>query len=206
MKQQTGFTLIETVVFIVVVSVALAGIASVFSANIKNSAAPVLRERSIALAQAYMDEILTKQWDENTPLGSGCVDTDLANTTDSCTSYCAIFSTENSCNISKCHFDTATTSCNAAANVSAAFGTDATELNNRPLWDDIDDYSATPSQPKDSNGNNIVEYNGFTVAVAITQPASSWHGIAASDVRRIAVTVTNPLQESITLVSYRVNF
>lgn len=205
MRQEKGFTLIETVVFIVVVSVALAGIASLFNTNIKNSIAPLIRERSLALAQAYMDEILAKGWDENTPLGSGCINT--GGSPDSCTNYCASIPTEVQCNRSKCTYNSGTSTCEPSASVSATMGTDGvSELNNRPLWDDLDDFIATPATPQDINGTALPDYSGYTVTVSITKPAAAWKLIPANDVRRISIAVTSPLNETITLIAYRVNF
>ena len=205
MKCERGFSLIEVIVFIVVVSVALAGIASLFSTNVKNSAVPLIRERTISLAQSYMDEILAKQWDQNTPVGGGCIISGAS--PDTCTNYCASISTETQCNRSKCTYDTSTSTCKPPATASAAFGPDTvSEVNNRPLWNDIDDFTATPNQPQDINGTNLPAYNGYSVTVTISKPSTPWHGIPVVDVRRISVTVSNPLGDTLTLVSYRVNF
>ena len=78
MDRQGGFTLIEVVVAIVVVGVAVAGLASLFVSSAGHSHEPYLRERALAVANAFMDEILNKRWDENTPLGGGCVNTGSA--------------------------------------------------------------------------------------------------------------------------------
>ncbi len=53
-----GFTLIELVVFIVVVAVGLAGVLSVFNLVITHSADPMLRKQSLAIGEAFTDEIL----------------------------------------------------------------------------------------------------------------------------------------------------
>ncbi len=77
--QTKGFTLIETIVFLVVVSVALAAVVTVFSNSMyfersdgsirSNSVDPVVRTRALELAQAQMDQILARRFDENTPSG-----------------------------------------------------------------------------------------------------------------------------------------
>lgn len=66
-----GFTLIELVIFIVVVGVAVAGITLQFSQNVAASAAPLLRQKAIAIAHTYLDEMQSVRWDETTPIGGG---------------------------------------------------------------------------------------------------------------------------------------
>ena len=57
--RQRGVTLIELVVSIVILSVATAGILMVMTRSVISSADPMLREQATAIAQAYMEEILT---------------------------------------------------------------------------------------------------------------------------------------------------
>lgn len=72
---QAGFTLIETVIVIVLVGAMLAGMTSLFMNNVGNSHRPYLRQKALAVSNAFMDEILRKQWNEATPIGGGCVNT-----------------------------------------------------------------------------------------------------------------------------------
>lgn len=62
MMRQRGLTLIELVIFIVVVSVGVVGILSVFNVTVKASADPVVRKQAIAVAEAMLDEILAKDF------------------------------------------------------------------------------------------------------------------------------------------------
>ena len=57
-----GFTLIELIVAMVVISVALAGVMSVINYTTLHSADPVLRHQAIAIAEAYMEEISLKNY------------------------------------------------------------------------------------------------------------------------------------------------
>lgn len=68
-RQNKGVTLLETIVFLVVVSIALVALLRVYSAAVSNSVDPVVRTRALELAQAQMDEILARKFDENTPTG-----------------------------------------------------------------------------------------------------------------------------------------
>lgn len=68
-QNQHGVTLIETVVFIVMVSVALGGLALAFNHSVVNSVDPVSRVKALEKAQATMDMVLSRKFDENTPTG-----------------------------------------------------------------------------------------------------------------------------------------
>lgn len=195
MNSLRGFSLIETVIFILVVSIGLAGIVSLFVQNTKSSAAPFVRERTAAIANAYMDEIMGKRFDENTPVGGGCVETG----SNSCSNYCAALS-DVDCVQSKCRLQAAN-SCVARANV----GGIATEEGSRNAYDDVDDYAGLVEVPT-GLGGAVGGYTGFTAQVSISQPGSSWHGIDARDLRHIQVDITSPMNETISLEGYRVNF
>lgn len=66
---QKGVTLLETVVFIVVVSIALGALLTTFNESVSKSTDPVIRLKALEKAQALMDEILVRKFDENTPTG-----------------------------------------------------------------------------------------------------------------------------------------
>ncbi len=60
--RQAGFTLIELVIFIVVVSVGVAGILSVMNLTVQHSADPMVRKQAAALADSILEEILLKEY------------------------------------------------------------------------------------------------------------------------------------------------
>lgn len=59
---QRGFTLIELIVFMVVVSAGLAGILTVMNTVVKSSADPMVRKQAIALADSILEEIVLKAY------------------------------------------------------------------------------------------------------------------------------------------------
>jgi MSHA pilin protein MshD len=66
-----GFTLVEVIIFIVVVSAAMAGILSVMNTTVKSSADPMVRKQALAIAESLLEEILMKE--HSKPSGSTVV-------------------------------------------------------------------------------------------------------------------------------------
>ena len=60
--RQRGLSLIELIFFIVIISVGLVGILSVLNLTVFRSADPMVRKQALAVAEAMMDEILTKDY------------------------------------------------------------------------------------------------------------------------------------------------
>ncbi|MDO8271670.1 MAG: type II secretion system protein [Gammaproteobacteria bacterium] len=63
--RQSGLTLIEMVLTILILSIALVMISAVLSGGLGRSSDTTQELRSVALAQSYLDEILGKRFDEN---------------------------------------------------------------------------------------------------------------------------------------------
>lgn len=64
-----GVSLIEMVVFIVIVSIALLALVGVYRQATAQNADPLIRVRALEAAQAKMDEVMALKYDENTPTG-----------------------------------------------------------------------------------------------------------------------------------------
>ena len=61
-QRQLGLSLIELIIFIIIVSVGLAGILLVMNVTVKSSADPMLRKQAVAMAEAILDEVLAKEY------------------------------------------------------------------------------------------------------------------------------------------------
>ena len=61
-RRQLGLSLIELIMFIVIVSVGIAGILLVMNVSVKSSADPMLRKQAVAMAEAILDEVLAKDY------------------------------------------------------------------------------------------------------------------------------------------------
>lgn len=69
--RQRGFTLIELIIFIVIVGVALAGILTVMNQVVSRSADPMLTKQAVALADSVMEEVLQKAFDNPDGVSTG---------------------------------------------------------------------------------------------------------------------------------------
>ncbi len=65
-KQQQGLSLVELVITIVIVAIGLVSISAMLNSGLSRNADSLIQVRTVALAQAYLDEILGKRFDEKT--------------------------------------------------------------------------------------------------------------------------------------------
>jgi Tfp pilus assembly protein PilV len=225
-----GFTLIETVLFIIIVGIAAGGITLLFVQNIQSSPEPLLRQKAVAIATAYMDEILRRRWDELTPAGGGCITT----ATFGCAPrwqaerlYAVGDRVQPTTYAGHVYSVTAATLTRRSGSSEPSWPTNDDPLVDghltwqrwpppavtigpesaevRATFDDIDDYHGlNDAPPQSANGTTMSDSSNFSVAVTVEQVA--FNDISANDSKRISVSVTNPLGEVITLVAWRVNY
>lgn len=202
-KRAHGISMIELIIFILVMAIAFAGVMSVFVSTQSYSADPMIKIKTVELAQSLMEEILLKTYDERTPVGGGCVDNMVS------------------------------TRCGPAANIpdadaptNAAFGPEPGETRQR--FDDVDDYhnlaycgangTANPACTNacvdliDEQGNNIAaEYPGFGICIRLIFDGNGiTTGTATpvlnNDAKRIDIMLTDPRGSNLTFSAYRTNF
>jgi len=66
---ESGFSLIESILTIVIISISLVVLVSAWRTAATRSGDPFWHAKAAYLGQAYTEEILTKRFDENTPVG-----------------------------------------------------------------------------------------------------------------------------------------
>lgn len=79
-----GFTLIESIVVIIVLGIAMVTITSFLAPQVESSADPQYQNRSVALGQSLMNQILARGFDHNSDFDGGtmrCGDVDYSNCT-----------------------------------------------------------------------------------------------------------------------------
>ncbi|MEX0965244.1 MAG: type II secretion system protein [Pseudohongiellaceae bacterium] len=146
-KKQKGVTMVELVLTIVILAIALTGISVMLSRGFNRSSDALIQLRAVSLAQAYLDEILGKRFDENSrnsgippcrgttgPLGR------------------------------RCSQETGTPQ-------PEVFGPDGSET--RATYDDVDDYHnlsegfGTGNDLEDAQGVLRTGYDNYTVNVSV---------------------------------------
>lgn len=179
-KPQMGFTLIEIVVGISVLSIALLIMTGALFPQAQQSTNPWFQVRSAELAQSFMNEILGKRFDENSPLTTADDLCDDPSGSETCTDLVA--------------------DCSATPWVEEA---------SRDLFDDVDDYhcyAATGAALVNLEGTNLTNvYNSFTVEVTVLY-AGTDIGLSNRQAKKITVEVTAPNREVIRYSSYRANY
>ncbi|HEX7047360.1 MAG TPA: type II secretion system protein [Gammaproteobacteria bacterium] len=59
-----GFTFVELIISIVVIGIAVTGVLLVYTETVARSADPLIRAQALAIAESYLDEIITKHYDD----------------------------------------------------------------------------------------------------------------------------------------------
>lgn len=206
-SKQRGFSLIELIIFIVIISISFTAISLVYISTTRNSADPLIRIKSVELAQSMLEEILLKAYDDNTPLGGGCVQMPNQGNT-------------------RC-----TSGINASVELDANLGAEE-GITNRLFFDDVDDYhnlaycgiggvadaacTNTCIDMVDESDNLINQkYAGFAICVRVsfaggagTEISNFTSGVPveANDAKRIDVIVTDQVKSNIHLTAYSLNY
>jgi MSHA pilin protein MshD len=66
---QKGVSLIEMVVFIIVIGIASSALFATYNYSLMHNTDPLIQVRALELAQAQLDEVLALKYDANTPTG-----------------------------------------------------------------------------------------------------------------------------------------
>lgn len=70
MTRARGFTLVEVVVAVAIISVAIGGVMLVFIVALTHSADPQQQQQAVAIAEGYMDEILSRAYADPDPVAT----------------------------------------------------------------------------------------------------------------------------------------
>jgi MSHA pilin protein MshD len=191
--RQRGLTLIELILFIVIVGIALAGIVAVMNMTTRASVDPVRRKQALIIAEGLLEEVELAKFSYCDPADPDAGDADTVKSA---------------------------ADCKTAPEKWGQFAPEPTGANDGRPFDNVNDYVAAPGVLTaafdnaggvlaDANGNPL-GVSGYTARLAIA-PASL-NGIgsdtdtaADTDVLRITVTVSYDGQ-AVSLDGYRTRY
>jgi MSHA pilin protein MshD len=81
-RRQSGMTLVELIMAIVIVSVGLAGLLAVFQTVVRGSADPLIRKQMLAVAEGMLEEIALNPYAGSAVTPAGCARATFADVDD----------------------------------------------------------------------------------------------------------------------------
>jgi MSHA pilin protein MshD len=183
-----GVTLVELIVFIVIVGVAMAGVFAAFNTITAASADPQVRKQVLAIAESLMDEVALMPFTFCDPNDAN--DAAATNSGVAVAGGCATLSED------------------------TTIGPESGESRYGPsFFDNVSDYgtfamNAGTGGIRDITNNTVTGLSGYTASITVIQAglASGVDAISAADALRISVTVTGPSGVTTTLEGYRTRY
>ncbi len=181
-RTQAGLSLVELIMFIIIVSVGVAGILTVFNLTVQKSADPQVRKQMLAIAESLLEEVTLKPFtfcDPDDPQAGSAQSAAVG--VNGCTAAAAVE--------------------NIGPETTAPYGPE-TRLGATTAFDNVNDYDGLILSPySDINGNSII---GYAAAISVTQQQLE-ASIPAGESLRITVTVTHG-SDSLSLSGYRLRY
>lgn len=178
-----GMTLIELIVFIVVVSIGLAGVLTVMNQVTKSSADPVMNKQALAIAESLLNEIEQQPFTYCDPDDANAA---TATSTAGCTGGAAGSQDKG-----------------GGALSGPTPGTETRYASAATPFDNVADYGGySKSDIDDISGANAM--SGYTASVAISRDGTTF-SLPNDAVLKIAVTVTKG-SYSVSLTGYRFRY
>jgi MSHA pilin protein MshD len=186
-----GVTLIELIVFMVIVGLAMAGLFAAFNTMTKGSVDPQVRKQVLAIAESLMEEVQLMPFTYCDPDDPNAA---TAASTAGCTGGAAGPNNESLLVLGQLGPET-------AGSLGGAEGRYAS-----PQFDNVSDYHGFAMGPGILNLAmvNVDGLEAYSASVSVTQAGLA--GIAADQALKISVTVTGPGGVSVTLDGYRTRY
>ena len=173
---QRGLSLVELLVFIVVVGIAVGGVLSVYSLNVRSSADPMLRKQALAIAESLLEEVLAKPY-------TYCDPDDANAESASSPAGCATTAEAMGPEAGETRYDNVTPYDNV---------------------NDYNGFNMTGIV--DLNNAAVPGLGGYSASVQVVQPAGAFNGIPAGETLLVTVTVTAPGNQGVSLSGYRTRY
>jgi MSHA pilin protein MshD len=177
MTDERGLSLVELLVFIVVVGIAVTGVLSVYSQNARTSADPMVRKQAVAIAESLLEEVLAKPF---TYCDTDDANAEIANSADDCATM---------------------------PETAMGHEADETRYANLTPFDNVNDYDGFVMNNgiRDLNGDNVDGLDGYSATIQV-QSAGAFYGIPDGETLLVTVTVTGPGNHSVSLSGYRTRY
>lgn len=181
-KRGKGFTLIEIIIGIVVLSISLAVISTLIVPTEQKSADQIHQVKAAELGQSLLNDISSRAFDENSDMAGGrlrCGEPKPNGDSNNCTDE-------------------------------DDFGPDSGEIDgsgkkNRSLFNDVDDFHDYSAHLNANNQGLHSGYDSFIVDVKVIYDGESLE-LAHNLAKRITVTITTPLGTDIEFATYKTNY
>jgi MSHA pilin protein MshD len=177
-RRAIGFTLIELVAYIAIVSISVAGVLLAYNAAARDSADPIVKKQALAIAESLLEEI------QQMPF-TYCDPDDPAAATATGTGSCATIE-----------------AIGPEAGESRYSGT--TPFDNVNDYHGYNTATEMPSGMKDITGTAVSGLSAYNAAVTVA--SATLPGVAAGEALLISVTVTGPSNVTVKLDSYRTRY
>ena len=177
-----GITLVELLIFIVIVSVGLAGVLTVYNTVVRRSADPLIAKQMSAIAEALLEEVQLMPFTLCDP--------------DDAHAATATSSTVDPADPTQC------------ASLPEAMGPEAGEARGHAVtpFDNVNDYSGplVVSPVTDIAGNAVPGVAGYSASIDVSQAALDV--VPAGESLQITVTVTGPGGQTFALSGFRTRY
>ena len=187
--RQRGVTLIEQLVFIIVVSVGVIGLLSTLGPALRFSADPQVKKQQLAVAEALLAEILHQPLTYCDPDDANASTATLLGTSPTCAGI---------------------DQDNGGGTLGPVLGGETRSgTGSGAMFDNVADYAGYNQNPvTDLNGANALA--GFSVSVAVTRIGASYsyagNPLPAGAALKVDVTVSGGATEPLTLSGYRFRY
>jgi MSHA pilin protein MshD len=181
-RRSRGFTLVELIVFIVIVSVAVTGVLTALDIANRASTDPMIQKQALAIAEALLEEVQLQPFTYCDPDDANAAS---ALNAAGCTGGAGGANDENKLPLGP---ETGETRTGAT------------------LFDNVSDYNGLSMGPgiTDLSGAAIAGLGAYSASVAVVNQALG--AVSSSDALLITVTVTGPANTTVVLHGYRVRY
>jgi MSHA pilin protein MshD len=188
--RQRGVTLVELIVFIVIVSIALAGVLKTLEIANRDSVNPLVQKQALAIAESLLLEI------EQQPF-TFCDPDEIAAATASSAAACS------------------NSQDRGGAALTAPTPSNESRYNTTNPFDNVADYGgftmpgagcAGICKPGDSTAINGLSAYRASVTIERAGGAGAFAGVSNDAALKIVVTVTGPANTTVSLTGYRVRY